>query len=269
MPFTSGSAAWPSGSAFVALAADLAGDERSAAVARKVALAAVLPAPALLITDLGRPGRFLNMLRVFKPRSPMNLGAWCLAAFSAVGAGAVGADLLGQPPHGAQDWAQSTPLLGGYLGSYTGVLLATTAVPVWARSRIFLGPIFVSTATATGAAATRLALTAAGRPEEAADPLSRSRRLETGAVLTELALSSVNERRLGRVGDCCREGPAGRLLVHGKGARDRGPRAARAGPRRSRRLSATSALYLAGGLAFRSPGSRRARPPLVTTRPSC
>ena len=91
-----------SGSAFVALAADLAGDEWSAAVARKVALAAVLPAPVLLIADLGRPARFLNMLRIFKPRSPMNLGAWCLVAFSAVGAGAVGADLLGLPPHGAR-----------------------------------------------------------------------------------------------------------------------------------------------------------------------
>src|SRR6185312_15076516 len=40
-----------SGSAFVALAADLAGDQWSASVARKVALAVVLPAPALLIAD--------------------------------------------------------------------------------------------------------------------------------------------------------------------------------------------------------------------------
>jgi hypothetical protein len=79
-----------SGAAGVALAADLAGDEWSASVARKVALAVVLPAPALLIGDLGRPGRFLNMLRIFKPRSPMNLGAWCVASFTAVGAGAVG-----------------------------------------------------------------------------------------------------------------------------------------------------------------------------------
>ena len=35
-------------------------------------------------------------------------------------------------------------MVGGYLGSYTGVLLASTAVPVWGRSRLFLGPIFVS-----------------------------------------------------------------------------------------------------------------------------
>ena len=64
----------------------------------------MLPAPVLLIGDLGRPARFLNMLRIFKPRSPMNLGAWCLAAFTAVGAGAVGADLLGLR-RTAEGWA--------------------------------------------------------------------------------------------------------------------------------------------------------------------
>ncbi len=204
-----------SGSAFVALAADLAGDERSAAVARKVALAAVVPAPALLISDLGRPARFLNMLRVFKPRSPMSLGAWCLAAFSSVGAAAVGADLLGRR-RTARSLGAVNALLGGYLGSYAGVLLAATAVPVWARSRIFLGPIFVATATATGAAATRLALTATGQAEDHPTRIALAR-LETAAILTELALSAVNERRLGRVGDALSEGAAGRQFATAKG----------------------------------------------------
>ena len=69
------------GSAFVALACDAAGDHRSAAIARKVALGAVAPAPLLLVADLGRPERFLNMTRIFKPRSPMNTGrgAWSLS----------------------------------------------------------------------------------------------------------------------------------------------------------------------------------------------
>src|SRR3984957_12741422 len=38
--------------------------------------------PILLIADLGRPMRFLNMLRVFKLRSAMSMGAWILVAFS-------------------------------------------------------------------------------------------------------------------------------------------------------------------------------------------
>ena len=84
------------GSSFVALACDLAGDERSAAVARKVALGALGPSPVLLILDLGRPERFVNMLRIFKPRSPMSMGAWALTLFGNLAAGAVGADLLGR-----------------------------------------------------------------------------------------------------------------------------------------------------------------------------
>ena len=84
-----------SGSAFVALACDAAGDHRSAAIARKVALGVVAPAPALLIADLGRPERFLNMTRIFKPRSPMSMGAWACSC-SAARAAAVGGDLMGR-----------------------------------------------------------------------------------------------------------------------------------------------------------------------------
>ena len=75
------------GSSFVALACDLAGDRRSARWARLVALGAVVPCPPLLIADLGRPLRFLNMLRIFKPRSPMSMGAWCLVALLERGGG--------------------------------------------------------------------------------------------------------------------------------------------------------------------------------------
>src|SRR5262249_29623202 len=45
-------------------------------------LGAIL-SPILLIMDLGRPQLFLNMLRVFKHRSPMSVGAWILFAFGA------------------------------------------------------------------------------------------------------------------------------------------------------------------------------------------
>src|SRR5438477_10597537 len=39
--------------------------------------------PILLIIDLGRADLFLNMLRVFKHRSAMSMGAWILIAFGA------------------------------------------------------------------------------------------------------------------------------------------------------------------------------------------
>lgn len=241
-----------SGSAFVGLAADLAGDEWAASVARKVALGAVLPAPVLLIGDLGRPARFLNMLRIFKPRSPMNTGAWCLAGFTAVGAGAVGADVLGLR-RTAKGLGALNALLGGYLGSYTGVLLATTAVPVWARSRIFLGPIFISTATATGAAATRLALVATGRRPPGHPTRVALRRLEVGAILAELTLSTVNERRLGRAGRVLSEGRAGRLFRTAQGLVGTGIALNLLGrrPVGPPGQNVASVLYLAGGLAFR------------------
>jgi formate-dependent nitrite reductase membrane component NrfD len=239
------------GSSFASLAADLAGDARSARIARRVALAAVLPAPALLIADLGRPERFLNMMRIFKPRSPMNLGAWCLAGFSTIGAGAVGADLLGRHRLGRRLGALNA-VLGGYLGSYTGVLLAATAVPVWARSRLLLGPIFVATATATGAAATRLTLSAAGQLRDHPTAIALVR-LETAAIFTELALSAVNERRLGRAGEVFSRGSTQRFSRAAKLLVGAGLALSLLGRRRPD-LGAehtASALYLAGGLAFR------------------
>jgi formate-dependent nitrite reductase membrane component NrfD len=241
-----------SGSAFVALAADLAGDEWSASVARKVALGAVLPAPALLIADLGRPARLLNMLRIFKPRSPMNLGAWCLSLFTAVGTGAVGADLL-RLRRTARGLGGVNALLGGYLGSYTGVLLAATAVPVWARSRIFLGPLFVSTAAATGAATTRLVLTATGqRPVEHPTRIALNR-VQAGAMVAELTLSLVNERRLGRAGHVLSEGRPGRLFRIAQLFGGAGVALNLLGVRRTTPLGqhVASIVYLAGGLAFR------------------
>ncbi|HEX3802134.1 MAG TPA: NrfD/PsrC family molybdoenzyme membrane anchor subunit [Solirubrobacteraceae bacterium] len=193
-----------SGAAFVGLACDLAGDERSARVARKVALAALLPSPPLLILDLGRPERFYNMLRVFKPRSPMSMGSWCLSLFGGLASGAVFADLLGRRKT-ARSLGAANAVVAGYLGSYTGVLLASTAVPVWARSRLFLGPIFISTATLTGASATRLVLSATGLDAE--HPTGRALgRVESGAMAAELLLSEFNRHRLGSLASVLEDG---------------------------------------------------------------
>ena len=238
------------GSSFVALACDLAGDEDSARIARRVALAALMPSPPLLIMDLGRPERFYNMLRVFKPRSPMSMGAWALSAFGGLAAAAVGADLLGRRRE-AKLLGGVNAVVGGYLGSYTGVLLASTAVPVWARSRLFLGPIFVATATATGAAATRLTLVATGLP--VGHPTRRALgNVETGAMAAELAMSVINERRLGPLASGLEEGRPGTFFKAAKWAVRAG-----LGLRFARKPLGpgihhlASVLYLAAGLMFR------------------
>jgi hypothetical protein len=238
------------GSSFVALACDLAGDHRSARIARRVALGALMPSPPLLIMDLGRPERFYNMLRIFKPRSPMSMGAWCLSVFGGLASAAVGADLIGRKRE-ARALGGANAVVGGYLGSYTGVLLASTAVPLWARSRMFLGPIFVSTAVATGAAANRLVLVAVGLPDG-----HRTRhalgRVETAAIGTELALSTWNERRLGRTGDALERGRAGKLFRFAKWSVRAGLALRLLRPRAGVHAhNVASVLYLAGGLAFR------------------
>jgi hypothetical protein len=190
------------------------------------------------------------MMRIFKPRSPMSMGAWCLSAFSGAAFLACAADLL-QRPRLAGVLGVKSAVLGTYLGSYTGVLLASTAVPVWARSRLLLGPIFVATGTATGAAANRLVLTGLGMP--AGHPTRKALgNVETLAMGAELALSSFNERRLGRLAESLEEGRPGTLFRAAKWmvraglglrlARSRG------GPWADH---LAGALYLVAGLAFR------------------
>lgn len=234
------------GSSFVALACDLAGDERSAALARKVALGAVIPSPVLLILDLGRPARFLNMLRIFKLRSPMSTGAWCLIGFSGLASGSVALDLVEQR-RAAKVVGAANAVLGGYLGSYTGVLLASTAVPLWARSKLFLGPIFVSTATATGAAACRLAIVATRTRPRNHPTRNALGTVETAAMTIELLLSLINERRLGDLASGLEESrtyKSAKWLVRAGLAL----RAAR-GAKRSKDVS--SVLFLVAGVCFR------------------
>ena len=128
-----------------------------------VGLAGALASPPLLIADLGRRSRFLNMLRVFKWRSPMSVGAWTLAVFSSAIFVAVLCCELNQAGLGngllsAMGWAAQTgaAAAGLILLSYTGVLLGVSAIPVWSENRTLLPPHFV--ASALGAAAAVLEL---------------------------------------------------------------------------------------------------------------
>ena len=237
------------GASFVGLACDLAGDEPSARVARKVAVAALLPSPPLLIMDLGRPERFYNMLRIFKPRSPMSMGSWCLTVFGGLGSAAVGADLLGRR-RTARGLGAANAVVGGYLGSYTGVLLASTAVPIWARGRLLLGPIFVSTATLTGAAATRLALTATGLP--AGHPTREALgQVENAAMTAELLLSEINKHHLGELASILDDGAGARWFQGAQWL----ARAGLAGRLVRRRMAvaehASSLCFMAAALCYR------------------
>src|SRR5438874_5456156 len=106
--------------------------------ARWIAAAGSVISPALLISDLGRPARFLNMLRVFKPQSAMSMGVWTLVGFSAATSAAAFAQFLTDrfgdsfPVRVIEQAGQAASLLFGLpFSNYTGVLIGATAIPVW------------------------------------------------------------------------------------------------------------------------------------------
>jgi formate-dependent nitrite reductase membrane component NrfD len=159
-----------------------------------LSLLALLPCPALLIKDLGRPERFLHMLRMFKVRSPMSMGVWGLlglSAFSGItaliqaardglfGVGSL-ARWLGHLPQ--KLIAVPGTLFAMFLGGYTGVLLAATSVPLWSRSKL-LGGVFISSAISTSAALIGLVLRLFAAPGRT---LHKLERLEWAAQLVEM-----------------------------------------------------------------------------------
>jgi formate-dependent nitrite reductase membrane component NrfD len=108
--------------------------------ARWIAAVGGAVSPALLISDLGRPERFLNMLRVFKLQSPMSVGAWTLVAFSTTAAASAFAETIQHRTSGplpVRVVADAAGALSGATGlllsTYTGVLLGATAIPAWSR----------------------------------------------------------------------------------------------------------------------------------------
>jgi formate-dependent nitrite reductase membrane component NrfD len=172
-----------------------ADDRRVAAGGYYIAAAALVPCAPLLIADLGRPDRFHHMLRIFKPLSPMNLGAWTLTgftpiAFARAASHATSTGLLRGP---IAALARLVPkrlaelagvVLGLTLAGYSGVLLAATNIPLWAKSKL-LGGLFMASALASGSAAVTLQAARRGAPDAT---LHRLATLESAASASEVAV---------------------------------------------------------------------------------
>ncbi|MFN2607088.1 MAG: NrfD/PsrC family molybdoenzyme membrane anchor subunit [Acidimicrobiales bacterium] len=173
-------------SATLALGARLAGHH---ALARRALVGGALGAaasPALLVADLGKPERFLHMLRVAKPTSPMSVGTWVISAFAPAVLGAAACDLTGLAPGAGRALEVVAGALGPVMCTYTAVLVADTAVPAWHGARRELPFVFAGSAAASaGAAAVALS------PPAAAGP---ARRLMAAGVLVEGTASQVMER---------------------------------------------------------------------------
>ena len=231
-------------SAVLSSAARVAGNRQLARTALYVGAAADLVSPALLISDLGRPERFHHMLRVVKPTSPMNLGSWVLLASGGASTTAAALQLLGRwrPLRIAASIVAT--LTGPPLATYTGVLIADTAVPVWHEGRHELPWIFGASAAASAGAAACVF----SDPRDAGP----ARRLAVAGVLAEGALMQAMERRLGKVGEVYGQGEAGKLSRAAKGLAVAGTTLLARRGRKSRTAAvAGGALVCAGELCLR------------------
>ena len=206
------------GSGLLAAGAQLTGRAKLRRNARLSAMAAVLLSLVALVRDLGRPERFLNMLRTIKLTSPMNLGSWILSAFSAGMSVAAASEIdrmtgerlpLGplrpvlravEGPAGVEAAVLAAPLAVS-----TAVLLADTATPTWNAAHEDLPFVFVSSASL---ASSGLAMVTT--PVAEAGP---ARRLAVLGVLGDLAAMKLMARRMDPVAaEPLHHGNPGRML---------------------------------------------------------
>ncbi len=118
-------------SSVLAAGSQLSGYRELARVAKVSALGAISLSAVALVHDLGRPGRFANMLRVFKPSSPMSVGSWLLTAYGPVAGAAAVSEVTGILPEAGTAATLGAGLLGPAIATYTAALICDTAVPAW------------------------------------------------------------------------------------------------------------------------------------------
>ncbi|MEO6260838.1 MAG: NrfD/PsrC family molybdoenzyme membrane anchor subunit [Thermoanaerobaculia bacterium] len=250
--------------AMLGVASQLTGGDRTLIRhARWIAAGGAALSAPLLISDLGRPERFLNMLRVFKPQSPMSVGSWTLSAFGAVAAAAALAEELRRRTDLPVTMIGNAAALlsaatGLVMATYTGVLIGATAIPVWSKHAHFLPMHFGASSLASSVSALQLL----GHEERALQALG----------IAAAAFESHSAWRLARGNDRAsaplRRGQSG--ITTAIGAVLSGPlplalRVAGIGSRRARRMAAASSLIgsLITRLAWIDAGKASARDPEV------
>jgi Polysulphide reductase, NrfD len=175
-------------SSVLAAAAHLSGHRELARAAKVSALGAISLSAAALIHDLGRPARFTNMLRVFKPSSPMSVGSWLLAGYGPVAGAAAVSEVTGILPAAGAAATLGAGLLGPAIATYTAALICDTAVPSWHAAYREMPYVFAGSA-ASAAGGLGLLATAPGAAEPA-------RKLAVLGAGVELAAKRLLIRRL-------------------------------------------------------------------------
>jgi formate-dependent nitrite reductase membrane component NrfD len=251
-------------SSVLSLSAKLFGNDELSKRALYIGAAADVVNPMLLIWDLGRPERFHHMLRVFKVTSPMNVGAWILAANANASMTAAALERFGvlKPLKLLAEFVSF--LSGPPLATYTGVLLADTAIPVWHEAREELPWLFgASAAASAGAAACVFCPPGAARP---------ARRLAVAGVVAEGLVMHAMQLRLGESGEVYHQGTAGKFSWAAKSLAASGALLlSRRGRRGGRAAVLGGALVCAGELCLRfavhHAGKQSARDPKYVVKP--
>ena len=263
------------GSSLLAAGADLSGRENLRRNSRVVAAAGITASLLALVHDLGRPERFYNMLRVFKPTSPMSVGTWILSGYGPLAIVAGGAEVLRLLPwrfgvvSDLVDWAARPSGLvaaafAPAVASYTAVLLTDTSTPAWHDAHRELPFVFVGSAAA-----------ASGGLGMALAPLSESGPARALAVLgatAELVVEHRMEASMGLSAEALHLGTPGRLMRASKILTAAGGAGALLLGRRSRAAAVVSGLALvAGSVCTRfgvfEAGQESARDPRYTVIP--
>ena len=260
--FTGGLAGASAGLAFMAR---LTGRRKLARAATANAFAGVAVSPLLLISDLGVPRRFLNMLRVFKATSPMSVGSWIISAEGALLTVTAAHEFVGLFPKPLARLAEALAALFGMpLATYTAALIANTSVPVWREGRRELPFAFAGgSAMAAGGAAALLV------PSEAGP----AHRLAIIGALTEAVSMEYSKRAMGMIAEPYSQGLAGKLEKATMACAGGGSAVLLVAELKgSRRLGmAGSALALAGSMLGRwmvfKAGSQSAADPRYTVEP--
>ena len=191
-------------SSVLAAGADMSGYGELARVAKVGALGAISLSAVALVHDLGRPERFLNMLRVFKPSSPMSVGSWLLAAYGPVAGAAAVSEVTGILPAAGRAATLGAGLLGPGVATYTAALICDTSVPGWHAGYREMPYVFAGSAAGAAAGLGLLTL-----PPAAARP---ARTLAALGASAELVAKRLLLRRLGDLAEPYESGTPGRLL---------------------------------------------------------
>jgi formate-dependent nitrite reductase membrane component NrfD len=226
--------------------------------ARYTSIVLATVCPPVLISHLGRPERFLNMMRVFKTKSVMNMGVWGLLAFSGfAGFGAIGQLARdGVLPSWMRflgpTWAVNVPLglLGAFISGYTGVLLSATAIPAWGIGKRHIPAFSLCSGTAGASAIANVLLALQNGPEEMHHKLVA---LERVAATAELALLLHFRTYAGELGAPMFTGAQGKKLsLWTMGIGILGAQAVEALPVRSKwKTFLSAAMSLAGAFVLR------------------